>query len=122
MTTKPNGALLALHKHGAIGGFFVEDDQIDTILDTKIFYVGEVGRMDRIDNGCTVEVMAEAKARGCVTNLDAFASTSENLSLVAPLLPYTNYFMPSDEEAMALSGLPTLRKLPNFFWTKMLAP
>ena len=122
MTTKPDGALLALHKHGAIGGFFVEDDQIDIILDTKIFHVGEVGRMDRIDNGCTVEVMAEAKARGCVTNLDAFASTSENLSLVAPLLPYTNYFMPSDEEEMALSGLPTLRKLPNFFWTKMLAP
>jgi len=37
VTTKPDGALLALHKHGAIGGFFVEDDQIDTILDTKIF-------------------------------------------------------------------------------------
>ena len=73
MTTKPDGALLALHKHGAIDGFFVEDDQIDTILDTKNFYVAEVGRMDRIDNGCTVEVMAEAKARGCVTNLDAFA-------------------------------------------------
>ncbi len=54
MTTKPDGALLALHKHGAICGVFVEDDQIDSILDTKIFYVGEVGRMDRIDNGCTV--------------------------------------------------------------------
>ena len=114
MTTKPDGALLALHKHGAIGGFFVEDDQIDTILDTKNFYVGEVGRMDRIDNGCTVEVMAEAKARGCVTNLDAFASTSENLSLVAPLLPYTDYFMPSDEEAMALSGLSDFEEITQF--------
>ena len=79
VTTKPDGALLAFHKHGAIGGFFVEDDQIDTILDTKIFYVGGVGRMDLIVNGYTVEVTAEAKARGCVTNLDAFASTSENL-------------------------------------------
>lgn len=59
-----NGAPLALHKHGAIGGFVVEDDQIDTTLETKIFYVGGVGRMDRIDNGCTVEVMPEAKARG----------------------------------------------------------
>ena len=71
--------------------------------------------MDLIDNGCTVEVMAEAKARGCVTNLDAFASTSENLSLVAPLLPYTDYVMPSDEEAMALSGLSDFEKKPNFF-------
>ena len=49
------------------------------ILDTKIFYVGGVGRMDLLVNGYTVEVTAEAKARGCVTNLDAFASTSENL-------------------------------------------
>ena len=114
MTTKPDGALLALHKHSAIGGIFVEDDQIDTILDTKIFYIGEVGRMDRIDNGCTVEVMAEAKARVCVTNLDAFASTSENLSLVAPLLPYTDYFMPFDEEAMALSGLSDFEEITQF--------
>ena len=29
--------------------------------------------MDLIDNGYTVEVTAKAKARGCVTNLDAFA-------------------------------------------------
>lgn len=70
--------------------------------------------MDRIDNGCTVEVMAEAKARVCVTNLDAFASTSENLSLVAPLLPNTDYFMPFDEEAMALSGLSDFEEITQF--------
>ena len=58
--------------------------------------------------------MAEAKARGCVTNLDAFASTSENLSLVAPLLPYTDYFMPSNEEAMALSGLSDFEEIIQF--------
>ena len=114
MTTKPDGALLALHKHGAIGGFFVEDDLIDTIPDTKNFYVGEVGRMDRIDNGCTVEMMAEAKARGCLTKLDAFASTFENFSLVAPLLPYTDYFTPSNDEAMALSGLSDFEKIIQF--------
>jgi len=70
--------------------------------------------MDCIDNGCTVEVMAEAKARGCVTNLDAFASTSEHLSLVAPFLPYTGYFMPSNEEAIALSGLSDFEEIIQF--------
>ena len=29
VTTPPDGALHALHKQGATGGFFVEDDQID---------------------------------------------------------------------------------------------
>ena len=47
--------------------------------------------------------MAEAKQRGCITTLDVFASTKEDLPLVAPLLK-SDYFMPSEEEAMALSG------------------
>ena len=74
--------------------------------------------MDLIDNGYTVEVTAEAKARGCVTNLDVFASTSENLPLVAPLLPYADYFMPSNEEAMALSGLSDFEEIIQFLLDK----
>ena len=70
--------------------------------------------MDRMDNGRTVELMAAAKARGCITTLDVFASTSEDLSLVAPLLPYTDYFMPSEEEAMALSGLSDFEEIAQF--------
>ena len=70
--------------------------------------------MDRMDHGRTEEVMVEAKARGCVTTLDVFASTSNDLSLVAPLLPYTDYFMPSEEEAMALSGLCDLEEIAKF--------
>ena len=58
--------------------------------------------------------MAAAKARGCTTTLDVFASTSEDLSLVAPLLPYTDYFMPSEEEAMALSGLSDFEEIAQF--------
>ena len=114
VTTRPDGARPALHKHGATGGFFVEDYQIDSILDTKILHVGGVGLMDRMDHGRTEEVMVEAKARGCVTTLDVFASTSNDLSLVAPLLPYTDYFMPSEEEAMALSGLSDLEEIAKF--------
>ena len=114
VTTRPDGARPALHKHGATGGFFIEDDQIDSILKTKILHVGGVGLMDRMDHGRTVEVMTEAKARGCVTTLDVFASTSEDLSLVAPLLPYTDYFMPSEEEAMALSGLSDFEEIAQF--------
>ncbi|MEM7438353.1 MAG: PfkB family carbohydrate kinase [Pseudomonadota bacterium] len=61
--------------------------------------------MDAMDKGRTVEVMQEAKRKGCTTTLDVFAATQEDFALVAPLLPYTDYFMPSEEEAMALSGL-----------------
>ena len=114
VTTRPNGDRPALHKKGATGGFFVSDAQLDSVLDTKIFHVGGVGLMDRMDRGRTAEVMAAAKARGCRTTLDVFASTPDDMPLIAPLLKNTDFFMPSEEEAMALSGLSDLDDIARF--------
>ncbi len=108
VTTRPDGARPALHKKGATGGFHVTDAQIDRVLDTRILHVGGVGLMDAMDKGRTLEIMRQAKARGCITTLDVFASTRDDFDLVAPLLPHTDYFMPSEEEAMALTGLSDL--------------
>ena len=114
VTTRPGGQRPALHKHGATAGFFVEDEEIDFVLDTKILHVGGVGLMDRMDNGRNAELLAEAKLRGCATTLDVFASTEEDLALIKPLLINTDYFMPSEEEAMALSGLSDLQNIADF--------
>ncbi|MBO6756335.1 MAG: kinase [Roseibium sp.] len=114
VTTRPDGARPALHKLGATAGFYVDETMIDHVLDTKIFHVGGVGLMDRMDMGRNAEVMAEAKARGCITTLDVFASTPDDLSLIRPLLKSTDYFMPSEEEAMALSGLTDLEEIAGF--------
>jgi sugar/nucleoside kinase (ribokinase family) len=114
VTTRPDGARPALHKRGATAGFFVDDAQIDRVLDTAIFHVGGVGLMDRMDKGRTAEVLAEAKKRGCRTTLDVFASTPDDLPLVRPLLEHTDFFMPSEEEAMALSGLTDFEEIARF--------
>ncbi|MEM7042137.1 MAG: PfkB family carbohydrate kinase [Pseudomonadota bacterium] len=114
VTTRPDGARPALHKLGATAGFYVGDERIDRVLDTKIFHIGGVGLMDRMDKGRTAEVMAEAKKRGCVTTLDVFASTPDDMALIKPLLPHTDYFMPSEEEAMALSGLTDFEDIAKF--------
>lgn len=50
VTTRPDGARPAFHKLGATGGFFVTDEQIDRVLDTKIFHIGGVGLMDKMDH------------------------------------------------------------------------
>ena len=111
VTTRPDGARPALHKKGATGGFFVDDAALADVIDTKIFHVGGVGLMDRMDTGRTEEVMRAAKAGGAITTLDVFASTPDDLGLVAPLLAHTDYFMPSEEEAMALTGLTDLDEI-----------
>lgn len=114
VTTRPDGARPALHKRGATAGFFVGDDQIDRVLDTAILHVGGVGLMDRMDKGRTADVLAEARKRGCRTTLDVFASTPDDLPLVRPLLEHTDFFMPSEEEAMALSGLTDFEEITRF--------
>lgn len=115
VTTRPDGARPALHKRGATDAFFIDDGQMERLLDTRILHVGGVGLMNRMDDtGRTREVMAEAKRRGVITTLDVFASTAEDLPKVAQLLPYTDYFLPSEEEARALSGLCDNRDLAHF--------
>ena len=115
VTTRPDSARPALHKRGATDGFFIDDSQIDDLLDTRILHVGGVGLMNRMDDaGRTAEVMAEAKRRGVITTLDVFASTAADLPKVERLLPYTDYFLPSEEEAQALSGLTDNRDLAQF--------
>jgi sugar/nucleoside kinase (ribokinase family) len=114
VTTRPDGARPALHKRGATDGFYIGDDQIDNLLDTRILHVGGVGLMDRMDAGRTEEIMSEARRRGVITTLDVFASTPDDLPKVARLLPYTDYFLPSEEEARALSGLRENRDLAQF--------
>jgi sugar/nucleoside kinase (ribokinase family) len=114
VTTRPDGARPALHKRGATDGFYIDDDQIDELLDTRILHVGGVGLMNRMDQGRTEERMAEAKRRGVITTLDVFASTPDDLPKVARLLPHTDYFLPSEEEARALSGLTENRDLAQF--------
>lgn len=115
VTTRPDGARPALHKRGATDGFLIRDDQMDDLLDTRILHVGGVGLMNRMDDsGRTEEIMAEARRRGVITTLDVFASTPDDLPKVERLLPYTDYFLPSEEEAQALSGLSDNRALADF--------
>ncbi|MEM6712207.1 MAG: sugar kinase, partial [Pseudomonadota bacterium] len=114
VTTRPDGQRPALHKRGATAGFYVSDDQLDQALDTKIFHIGGVGLMDAMDKGRNAELLGEAKKRGITTTLDVFASTPDDLPLVRPLLEHTDYFMPSEEEAIALSGLTDYEEIASF--------
>ena len=112
VTTRPDGARPALHKLGATAGFMVDDAALDRVTDTAILHVGGVGLMGRMDDaGRTAEVMAAAKAKGAQTTLDVFAATREDMGRVAPLLPHTDFFMPSEEEAMAMTGLSDLEDI-----------
>jgi sugar/nucleoside kinase (ribokinase family) len=109
VTTRADGSRPALHMRGATANFFVTDDMFARLTDTKVFHAGGVGFMDAMDKngalpGQTARLMKAAKDAGAMTTVDVFAGSPKDLPDIADVLPYTDYFMPSIEEAAALCG------------------
>jgi sugar/nucleoside kinase (ribokinase family) len=103
VTVRADGSRPALHMLGATKDFFVDDAMIPRVIDATVFHIGGVGLMTAMDQGQNAVVMKAAKAGGAITTVDVFAGSPKDLPAIASVLPYTDYFMPSIEEATALT-------------------
>jgi sugar/nucleoside kinase (ribokinase family) len=115
VTTRADGSRPALHMKGATGDFYVTDREMEKAADTKVFHAGGVGLMYAMDKGRTAEVMKAAKSKGAVTTADVFAGSPDDMPAVASVLPHTDYFMPSIEEAMALTSMTDMADTAKYF-------
>jgi sugar/nucleoside kinase (ribokinase family) len=105
VTTRMDGSRPALHMKGATKDFVVTEDMFARVTDCTVFHAGGIGLTEAMDNGGhSAKVMKAAKAAGAQTTVDVFAGSPKDLPAVAAVLPYTDYFMPSIEEAQALCG------------------
>lgn len=115
VTTRRDGSRPALHMRGATADFFVDDAMIEQVTDATVVHAGGVGLMDKMDKGRGAEVLKRAKEKGAITTVDIFAGSRDDLRAVALVLPYTDYFIPSIEEAQALTGLTEKAEMAKFF-------
>lgn len=115
VTTRADGSRPALHLRGATGNFYVSDAQLEQVTDATVVHLGGVGLMRAMDQGRNTELARRAKARGALVTADVFAGSQDDMPAVAGILPYTDYFMPSIEEASALSGLSGHADTAKFF-------
>jgi sugar/nucleoside kinase (ribokinase family) len=113
--TRQDGSRPALHMKGATGDFVIRPEAFDTVTDARVFHLGGVGLMDAMDGEANAALMKHAQARGCVTTVDIFAGSAADLPDVDAVLPHTDYFMPSIDEARALSGLESIEDCVKFF-------
>ncbi len=113
--TRIDGSRPALHLKGATGAFTVAEEDFDRVTDARVFHLGGVGLMDAMDGAPNASLMRRARARGCITTVDVFAGSAADLPDVEAVLPFTDYFIPSIEEARALSGLAGLEEMSGFF-------
>jgi sugar/nucleoside kinase (ribokinase family) len=116
VTTRPDGARPALHLRGATANFFVDDALMERVVDARVVHIGGVGLMDRMDDsGRNAELLRRAKAKGAITTVDVFAGSPDDMGDVAGVLPFTDYFMPSVDEARALTGLTEIADVAQKF-------
>ena len=113
--TRHDGSRPALHLKGATGHFVVPEEHFDEVTDARVFHMGGIGLMDAMDGTRNAALMRHAKGRGCVTTVDVFAGSPGDLPDVEAVLPWTDYFIPSVEEAQALTGLTDLGDMARFF-------
>ncbi len=115
VTTRADGSRPALHMLGATKDFYVDETMIPRVIDTKVFHIGGVGLMNAMDQAQNAVVMKAAKEGGAITTVDVFAGSPKDLPAIAKVLPFTDYFMPSIEEAQALCGRSDYGDTSKFF-------
>jgi sugar/nucleoside kinase (ribokinase family) len=116
--TRPDGTRPFLHLVGASAAFSLDPAQLEQAVDAKVVHLGGTGLLGKFDGEPSVQLLKRAKERGSTTTLDVLAGKPEMLPLVEPLLPYTDYFIPSNEEADGLSGMTDVTDVAQFFIDK----
>jgi sugar/nucleoside kinase (ribokinase family) len=104
LNVRPNGERPALHVRGASDHFDVSPDVYDKVFAAPIVHLGGTGLLKKLDGPRSLEILREAKKRGCTVTFDLIAANAETAKIVKPLLPFIDYFMPSIEEAKDMSG------------------
>jgi sugar/nucleoside kinase (ribokinase family) len=115
VTTRRDGSRPALHMRGATADFYVDDVMMNQVIDAKVVHIGGIGLMKKMDQGRNAELMKRAKQNGAITTVDIFAGSKDDMPAVAMVLPHTDYFMPSIEEAQALTGLEDMGEMAKHF-------
>jgi sugar/nucleoside kinase (ribokinase family) len=102
--THPDGERSFIYSHGANAHLGAADLDRTLLDDCKIFHVGSALVLPGFDGEQAGVLLKEVQQRGCLTVVDtAWDNEGKWMQLIAPYLPYTDYFLPSFNEARELS-------------------
>jgi len=115
LNIRPNGERPALHLRGACDHFLPPPKDKINIFDCNVFHLGGTGLLKKLDGPVSVQLLKDAKEKGCITTWDLIGATEQTIDIVKPLLPHIDYFMPSIEEASLMSGLNDPKDVGKFY-------
>ncbi|MCC7024301.1 MAG: sugar kinase [Thermomicrobiales bacterium] len=113
---RPNGERPALHVRGANADLTIEDVDFEAIASARHLHFGGTYLMPGLDGEPTATILAFAREQGVPSTLDVLATARPDLlEIVAPALPFIDYFMPSLDEARMISRRYDRREVIRFF-------
>lgn len=105
-----------IHAVGADGEIQPEQLDMDLVTSAEVFYMAGALAMPGFDGQPQAQVMAAARQAGATTVLDVIWDASGQwLDLLAPVLDYTDIFLPSLVEARQISGRQDPADVAAFF-------
>jgi sugar/nucleoside kinase (ribokinase family) len=94
-----------IHSLGANADFSVDDVDMDMLSRARVLYVGGYFIMPGVDAESLARLLRLARERGVRTVLDvAGVDPRGGMERLAPALPFTDAFLPNDDEAALLTG------------------
>ena len=113
---RPNGERPALHVLGANAEFALDDVPMTRIAQADHVHLGGTFVMPKFDGEPSAVVLEYAKKNGATTSLDMLAIPREDMvSVLKPVLPYVDFFMPGLDEAAMISGFSNRADIVSFF-------
>lgn len=108
-----------IHSIGANSDLHLEDIDFEYIKTFPLIHIAGALLMHGFDGKPLAETLKKAKEMGLITSLDtAWDATGRWLLLLEEALQYTDYFLPSIEEARMITGQKTPEDIAKFLMDK----
>jgi sugar/nucleoside kinase (ribokinase family) len=102
----PDGERRFVHYIGANARLTLKDIDLSMVESGSILHIAGSLVMPGMDGQPTAELLRHARSVGVITFLDTvWDDTGRWMNILAPCLPYIDYFVPSLPEGQALTGL-----------------
>jgi sugar/nucleoside kinase (ribokinase family) len=103
---EPDGERRYVHYIGANARLTLDDIDLSMVESGSILHIAGSLVMPGIDGKPTAELLQHARRAGVITFLDTvWDDTGRWMDILAPCLPFIDYFVPSLPEGQALTGL-----------------
>lgn len=108
--------------HLCVAGTAAAPAVIATRMGMESTLIGAIGKDDQgdllllnIDDGAAAAILRDARKNGATITADLISPVDHTLDSVKAIAPHLDYFMPSIDEALQLSGMATVEAAADFF-------